>query len=260
MAHDDLDWAPLGLEASEFVNLMTARSEPASAEFLDLAARSIEPGAGPGASSATRRTRRGRSSRRRSSCSRLPPRPTSSPSRSGVRRAARCRSTWSPTSMSTCRSITTGRSPSCGTSSARTACARSRRSARSFTQSFLRSPAASSRLILTPARDGSGSGGADNESAVKTAPPPIDCRAVNRLLEQCARPSGPAPEARPAPGTGSRRSWAVSSLGASSAHCAGDHAAPVRAFGETRAVRAGLRPRRRAARRGRSRTPRGRRR
>ena len=38
---------------------------------------------------------------------------------------------------------------------------------------------------------------ADNESAVKTAPPPIDCRAVNRLLEQCARPSGPAPEARP---------------------------------------------------------------
>jgi hypothetical protein len=47
VAHGDLDWAPLGLGAADFVNLMTARSEPAAAEFLDLAVRSIEKGSWP---------------------------------------------------------------------------------------------------------------------------------------------------------------------------------------------------------------------
>jgi hypothetical protein len=47
LAHGDLDWAPLGLAGSEFVNLMTARSEPAAAEFLDLAVRRIEKGSWP---------------------------------------------------------------------------------------------------------------------------------------------------------------------------------------------------------------------
>jgi hypothetical protein len=47
VAHADLDWAPLGLGATDFVNLMTARSEPAAAEFLDLAVRSIEKGSWP---------------------------------------------------------------------------------------------------------------------------------------------------------------------------------------------------------------------
>ena len=35
-----------------------------------------------------------------------------------------------------------------------------------------------------------GAGSADNESAVKTAPPPTDSRAVNRLLVHCARVKG----------------------------------------------------------------------
>ncbi|MGH3080394.1 MAG: hypothetical protein ACRDNH_04575 [Gaiellaceae bacterium] len=47
VAHGDLDWAPLGLGAPEFVNLMTARSEPAAAELLDLAVRRIEQGTWP---------------------------------------------------------------------------------------------------------------------------------------------------------------------------------------------------------------------
>ena len=76
-----------------------------------------------------------------------------------------------------------------------------------------------------------GAEGADNESAVKTAPPPTDSRAVNRLLEQCARPSGPAPEPRPR-----ARDRLEAILGGELARrlvgaLAGDHAAPVRAFG-----------------------------
>ena len=47
VAHGELDLAPLGLEAADFVNLMTARSEPAAAEFLDLAVRRIEKGTWP---------------------------------------------------------------------------------------------------------------------------------------------------------------------------------------------------------------------
>lgn len=47
VAHDDLDWAPLGLGASVFVNLMTAKTEPVAAELLDLAVRRIEGGNWP---------------------------------------------------------------------------------------------------------------------------------------------------------------------------------------------------------------------
>jgi hypothetical protein len=76
-----------------------------------------------------------------------------------------------------------------------------------------------------------GVGAADDESAVKTAPPPSDCRAVNRLLEQCTRPTGPAAEARPG-----ARDRLDTILGGELARrlvgaLAGDHAAPVRAFG-----------------------------
>src|SRR6478735_5019840 len=37
VTHDDLDWAPLGLGAGEFLNLMTARLEPAGGELDALA-------------------------------------------------------------------------------------------------------------------------------------------------------------------------------------------------------------------------------
>jgi hypothetical protein len=47
VAHDELDWAPLGLGASDFRNLMTARTEPAASELLDLAVRRIEQGNWP---------------------------------------------------------------------------------------------------------------------------------------------------------------------------------------------------------------------
>jgi hypothetical protein len=47
VAHDDLDWAPLGFEAGSFVNLMTSRVEAVSAELGDLAARRIESGEWP---------------------------------------------------------------------------------------------------------------------------------------------------------------------------------------------------------------------
>jgi hypothetical protein len=47
VAHDELDWAPLGLEAGRFVNLMTARSEPVGEELGDLAARRIGAGEWP---------------------------------------------------------------------------------------------------------------------------------------------------------------------------------------------------------------------
>lgn len=48
VAHDDLDWTPLGVgEESGFVNLMTARVEPVHDELCDLAARSINGGRWP---------------------------------------------------------------------------------------------------------------------------------------------------------------------------------------------------------------------
>ena len=47
VSHDDLDWAPLGLGAPAFVNLMTARLDDAGAELGDLAARRIGAGEWP---------------------------------------------------------------------------------------------------------------------------------------------------------------------------------------------------------------------
>jgi hypothetical protein len=44
---DELDWAPLGLGEGQFVNLMTARLEPAATELGDLAARQIQAGEWP---------------------------------------------------------------------------------------------------------------------------------------------------------------------------------------------------------------------
>jgi hypothetical protein len=44
---DDLDWAPLGLDAGEFLNLMTARLEPAGGELGELAAARIRSGEWP---------------------------------------------------------------------------------------------------------------------------------------------------------------------------------------------------------------------
>jgi hypothetical protein len=47
VSHDDLDWAPLGLDAGEFVNLMTSRVEPIAAEFSARAADRIKAGEWP---------------------------------------------------------------------------------------------------------------------------------------------------------------------------------------------------------------------
>jgi len=47
VSHDDLDWAPLGLAAGEFLNLMTSRIEPVSLELADLAAARIGAGEWP---------------------------------------------------------------------------------------------------------------------------------------------------------------------------------------------------------------------
>ncbi|HST26367.1 MAG TPA: hypothetical protein VLJ76_10270 [Gaiellaceae bacterium] len=47
VAHDDLDWAPLGLDSGLFLNLMTDRLEPVDTEFGDLAARRIGAGEWP---------------------------------------------------------------------------------------------------------------------------------------------------------------------------------------------------------------------
>jgi len=47
LTHDDLDWAPLGLAAGEFVNLMTSKIEPVAAELGDLAAARIKAGEWP---------------------------------------------------------------------------------------------------------------------------------------------------------------------------------------------------------------------
>jgi hypothetical protein len=47
VAHDELDWAPLGLQAGRFLNLMTAKLEEVADELGDLAAARIESGEWP---------------------------------------------------------------------------------------------------------------------------------------------------------------------------------------------------------------------
>jgi hypothetical protein len=47
VSHDELDWAPLGLGDTTFVNLMTSRVEPVATELGDLAARRIQAGEWP---------------------------------------------------------------------------------------------------------------------------------------------------------------------------------------------------------------------
>lgn len=47
VAHDDLDWAPLGGKAGSFVDLMTARRGDASAALLDAAAAHLRAGEWP---------------------------------------------------------------------------------------------------------------------------------------------------------------------------------------------------------------------
>jgi hypothetical protein len=47
VTHDELDWAPLGLEGGLFLNLMTARVEPLAGELSDLAATKIKAGEWP---------------------------------------------------------------------------------------------------------------------------------------------------------------------------------------------------------------------
>jgi hypothetical protein len=45
--HDELDWAPLGLEAGIFLNLMTSRVEPVASELGEVAAARIKAGEWP---------------------------------------------------------------------------------------------------------------------------------------------------------------------------------------------------------------------
>src|SRR6266702_2259082 len=47
VTHDDLDWAPLGLQGGLFYNVMTAQLDRFDAEFSDLAARRIQAGEWP---------------------------------------------------------------------------------------------------------------------------------------------------------------------------------------------------------------------
>jgi hypothetical protein len=47
VTHDELDWAPIAGSDSPFLNLMTARFEPAADELLELAALKIRSGAWP---------------------------------------------------------------------------------------------------------------------------------------------------------------------------------------------------------------------
>jgi hypothetical protein len=47
VAHDDLDWAPLGLIEGKFHNLMTSRVGEVSDELADIAARRIQAGEWP---------------------------------------------------------------------------------------------------------------------------------------------------------------------------------------------------------------------
>ena len=47
VAHDELDWAPLGFATGRFLNLMTARLESAASELAETALRRIEAGEWP---------------------------------------------------------------------------------------------------------------------------------------------------------------------------------------------------------------------
>jgi hypothetical protein len=47
VSHDDLDWAPLGLDAGLFLNVMTARLDDVAGELAELAARRIGAGEWP---------------------------------------------------------------------------------------------------------------------------------------------------------------------------------------------------------------------
>jgi hypothetical protein len=47
VSHDELDWAPLGLQGGVFLNLMTATLDDVSDELADLAARRIQAGEWP---------------------------------------------------------------------------------------------------------------------------------------------------------------------------------------------------------------------
>jgi hypothetical protein len=47
VTHDELDWAPLGLQEGTFVNLMTSRVDTVAGELGDLAARHIQAGEWP---------------------------------------------------------------------------------------------------------------------------------------------------------------------------------------------------------------------
>jgi hypothetical protein len=47
VTHDDLDWAPLGLQGGVFYNLMTSRLDLVESELSDLAARRIQSGEWP---------------------------------------------------------------------------------------------------------------------------------------------------------------------------------------------------------------------
>ena len=47
VTHDDLDWAPLGLQGGVFYNLMTSRLDLVDSELSDLAARRIQAGEWP---------------------------------------------------------------------------------------------------------------------------------------------------------------------------------------------------------------------
>jgi len=47
VSHDELDWAPLGLEGGVFLNLMTSRLEPVAAELGEVAAARIKAGDWP---------------------------------------------------------------------------------------------------------------------------------------------------------------------------------------------------------------------
>jgi hypothetical protein len=47
VTHEELDWAPLGLQEGSFVNLMTSRLDDVAGELGDLAARHIQAGEWP---------------------------------------------------------------------------------------------------------------------------------------------------------------------------------------------------------------------
>jgi hypothetical protein len=47
VSHNELDWAPLGLDAGRFLNLMTARLDECARELADLAAHRIQSGEWP---------------------------------------------------------------------------------------------------------------------------------------------------------------------------------------------------------------------